>query len=184
MAILWRVVQFYPAREICAKKPHVLSGLLRLPSPSFVHLSCIWQEEERLRFFRMRSQTNKLEFLLLLLSMATNQKVGSSNPPGRTMFFKHLPTYCDLPPAHCSGNCSGSNHFRSALASPVDSLHRARKPNRRRETPLSGNNRSRLHRADGMLGDGEATSSYLAHSAWSFRESNFEAHRQRSDLII
>jgi hypothetical protein len=41
----------------------------------------------------MRSQTNKLDFLLPLLSMATNQKVGSSNPPGRTTY---LPTSQDV----------------------------------------------------------------------------------------
>jgi hypothetical protein len=49
---------------------------------TFVHLG----REEQLRSFRMRNQTNKLDFLPLLLSMASNQRVGSSNLSGRATF--------------------------------------------------------------------------------------------------
>ena len=57
-----------------------------VPAQFFVHLSCIQEEEERLRFFRMRNQTNKLDFLLPLLSMASNQRVGSSSLSGCATF--------------------------------------------------------------------------------------------------
>jgi hypothetical protein len=56
---------------------------------TYVHLT----EEERNCPDRMRSQANKLEFLLLLLSMATNQKVGSSNLSGRTCGIQQAKTH-------------------------------------------------------------------------------------------
>jgi hypothetical protein len=46
--------------------------------------------------------------------------------------------------------------FSVRPAEPVNSSHRARESNRRRQTPFLPKNRSCLHRADGMLGDGQA----------------------------
>ena len=60
----------------------------------------------------MRSQTNKLEFLLFLLSMATNQIVGVRIPPGAPLKIKthFLKTLVSHQKNRCGGFCGVHVH--------------------------------------------------------------------------